>query len=87
MAMGNDNTALFRSEEEVTREQTEEYLAALVREKAGLEQRLAQLKHPDAGDIPADTLKSVEADVEAVRAELARVTGGTGGEPRAKQRK
>lgn len=90
MALGTNDVIIEgqKTEEEITREQRETYLAALVREKAGLEQRVAQLTHEDAPkNITEDDVKQAKADLQSVKDELARVTGGHGGEPRAKQRK
>lgn len=60
-----------RTEEEVTREQQETYLAGLVREKQGYEQRLIAVLSDDTPDeAKASTLRRRVKDVEA---ELTRV--------------
>lgn len=61
------------SEVQLTREQQETYLAALVREKEGNETRLAQLEAAETPDQAA--IKHLKDDIAAVKAELARVGG------------
>lgn len=57
-----------RTEEDVTKEKREAYLAAVVREREGYKQRLAQEEASGRGE--TEKIKDLRASIEACNAEL-----------------